>query len=144
MDYVRGKLLEKRQRLLQQMQSGVSATLEASRNPFDAADLANFQVAQDTGYEVGSLESRTVAEIDHVLDRLERGQYGVCEDCNRRIPLARLRAVPFASLCVRCKEREEQGESVEDPFAVSWDPLTELQGGGGDGEEEERYAVESL
>ena len=44
-----------------------------------------------------------VEEIDHALGRIARGTYGQCERCGQPIPKARLKALPFARLCVACK-----------------------------------------
>lgn len=48
---------------------------------------------------------REVAEIDGALRRWEDGTYGVCVDCGRSIPIARLRARSFATRCVACAEK---------------------------------------
>jgi DnaK suppressor protein len=44
-----------------------------------------------------------VAEIDRALTKIDQGTYGNCEQCGRAIPQARLRALPYAALCVACK-----------------------------------------
>lgn len=44
-----------------------------------------------------------VDEIDKALAKMETGTYGVCERCANPIPKARLKALPYASLCVACK-----------------------------------------
>jgi len=44
-----------------------------------------------------------VEEIDRALHKIEIGTYGVCENCNQPIPKARLKALPYAALCVQCK-----------------------------------------
>jgi RNA polymerase-binding transcription factor DksA len=44
-----------------------------------------------------------VEEIDDALKKIERKTYGSCERCHQPIPKARLRALPFARLCVACK-----------------------------------------
>lgn len=44
-------------------------------------------------------------QVDDALVRLDAGTYGVCVDCGRPIPDARLRARPFAVRCVPCAER---------------------------------------
>ncbi|KAB1654067.1 TraR/DksA family transcriptional regulator [Pseudoclavibacter chungangensis] len=46
-----------------------------------------------------------VRQVDDALARLDVGTYGVCIDCGRPIPDARLRARPFAVRCVPCAER---------------------------------------
>jgi DnaK suppressor protein len=47
--------------------------------------------------------SAAVEEIDDAVRKIERKTYGACERCHQPIPKARLRALPFARLCVACK-----------------------------------------
>ena len=42
--------------------------------------------------------------VDAALARLDQGTYGTCAGCGRKIPPARLEALPHAVLCVRCAE----------------------------------------
>lgn len=50
-------------------------------------------------------QARAAAEeIDAALRKVRHGTYGLCESCHTPIPRARLRALPFARLCIRCKE----------------------------------------
>jgi RNA polymerase-binding transcription factor len=42
-------------------------------------------------------------EIAIESERLDSGQYGVCEGCDSRIPGARLRALPWTGLCIECE-----------------------------------------
>lgn len=44
-----------------------------------------------------------VEEIDDAIRKIERGTYGRCETCHEQISRMRLRALPFARQCVRCK-----------------------------------------
>lgn len=48
---------------------------------------------------------RELAQIATALARMERGEYGTCTACGEPIPMPRLRAVPYTSLCVGCAER---------------------------------------
>ena len=48
-------------------------------------------------------------EIDAALERLEAGTYGVCAACGEPIPEERLEAVPYATLCIEDKRRQERG-----------------------------------
>jgi DnaK suppressor protein len=51
-----------------------------------------------------SFQARTaVDEIDAALAKLLEGIYGICEQCGSTIPRERLRAIPYAALCVQCK-----------------------------------------
>ncbi len=49
-----------------------------------------------------------IAHIDRALQKLEDGSYGTCDQCGLAISEDRLRAAPFANLCIECKRREER------------------------------------
>ena len=52
--------------------------------------------------------SATIGEIKRARQKIKDGTYGQCESCGRRITKRRLKARPFATLCIKCKEREER------------------------------------
>lgn len=52
-----------------------------------------------------SIEQNTVdllQKVDHALDRIKAGQYGVCESCGKSIPVERLDVLPYSTQCVEC------------------------------------------
>jgi len=72
------------------------------------------------------MRTSTLARIDEALVRLNAGAYGSCSECSRRIPLQRLRAMPFAIRCRPCEaaRETEQGKARRaetqraEPFAM--------------------------
>ena len=52
--------------------------------------------------------SATIAEVRQALGKLRQGTYGVCDACDKAIAPRRLKARPFAILCLPCKEKEER------------------------------------
>lgn len=44
-------------------------------------------------------------DVEHAFQRMERGTYGICENCGREIAVERLEALPAARLCIECKQR---------------------------------------
>lgn len=44
-------------------------------------------------------------KVNDALERLAQGTYGICELCGKAIDPARLRALPYATLCIRCQQR---------------------------------------
>ena len=44
-------------------------------------------------------------QVDDALARMDAGTYGICANCGRPIPAARLEARPFAEYCVACAEK---------------------------------------
>jgi DnaK suppressor protein len=69
----------------------------------DQAVAEGEAVIQARLHQVGSHLRRA---IEGALLRIEHGSYGVCSACRRPITTARLRAVPWTSLCRDCKETE--------------------------------------
>ena len=52
-------------------------------------------------------EEGTLEQVEHALERIRSRTYGGCEDCGGVIAKKRLEAIPFASLCIRCAEKQE-------------------------------------
>jgi len=44
-----------------------------------------------------------LAEVEHAINKYEAGIYNICDICGQPIELARLEALPHASLCLKCK-----------------------------------------
>jgi CBS domain-containing protein/RNA polymerase-binding transcription factor DksA len=57
--------------------------------------------------ELADLAARRLRALEHALERAEQGKLGRCESCGGRISDARLRALPGATLCIRCARRSE-------------------------------------
>jgi DnaK suppressor protein len=50
---------------------------------------------------------RLLEQVEGALERFERGTYGLCEQCGKEIDPARLKALPYAILCLSCQQRRE-------------------------------------
>ena len=82
----------------------------------DAMDAASESAVNDVEACLGELRAVELVEINDAFQKLFDGTYGVCEECGKRIPEARLRLVPAVSLCVACKhDRERQTEHRIEP-----------------------------
>jgi len=74
------------------------------------ADAGADSYDRDFALNLLSKEQDGLYEIDEALDRIEAGNYGVCEISGKKIPKARLEAIPFARLTVECQaELEKRG-----------------------------------
>jgi DnaK suppressor protein len=78
----------------------------------DVVDAALDAAQDEISSQLAEVESRELASIENALVRMKQGQYGLCESCNTTIPMARLNALPYATLCIECqREAERLGES---------------------------------
>ena len=108
-------LIERKRRLTETVgklsgeavQHGPRELGEISSLPQHLADLGTETFEQDRDLELAERASAEISEIDEALDRLKAGTYGTCEACEKPIPQERLSALPYASLCARCKTAEE-------------------------------------
>jgi RNA polymerase-binding protein DksA len=71
------------------------------------ADMGSDTFQRDLELGLVTREHEMLYKIDEALRMIEEGTYGKCEECGQAIPETRLRAVPFARLCVPCQEKEE-------------------------------------
>lgn len=96
-------LLRRRRRLVVLYGSAESAErgLREARNP-DWVDQASEEGTARVLERLSERERAELGEIDAALARIERGAYGVCQECGGPIDRGRLRVVPEARQCVAC------------------------------------------
>ena len=82
--------------------------LEEEESHKDMGDDATAVVDKKMLEILGAKEQQRLMQINEALYRIENGRYGVCLSCGTRISRERLRALPYATLCVACKTREER------------------------------------
>jgi DnaK suppressor protein len=73
------------------------------------ADTATETVDREIDYTLEETDGRLLAAIDAALARIEDGTYGTCVNCGAQIAPERLEAMPWATLCIDCKRKEERG-----------------------------------
>jgi DnaK suppressor protein len=59
---------------------------------------------------------------------LKTGKYGQCEVCGEPIPIARLKALPYATVCIDCRQRQELRTDRGEGFSENWESLYEYEG----------------
>ena len=72
------------------------------------ADTATETVEREIGNTLEDHDERVLEAIDAALLRIEDGTYGKCVNCGAQIPEERLEAMPWATLCIECKRKEER------------------------------------
>ena len=51
---------------------------------------------------------RLLGQVNDALAKFDKGAYGMCEDCGGKIDRARLKALPYAALCIQCQKQRER------------------------------------
>jgi RNA polymerase-binding protein DksA len=75
------------------------------------ADMATDNYDREFALNLADNEQKILHRIESALDKLQAGTYGDCESCGKKISKVRLKAVPYAELCVPCQEKQEKTKS---------------------------------
>jgi DnaK suppressor protein len=82
----------------------------------DIYDQASTERDRELGLLLGDRDREKLRNIDEALLKIEEGEYGICEECEEDIPLGRLKVVPFAHYCVKCKADIEKQQAQTKRF----------------------------
>lgn len=119
-EQLRTELLRRREAILNRDRlERVEVRAEAETvksNVFDEAEASAFDLQTDLDLALLELTTETIRQIDHALARINDGAYGICADCGRAIPAARLRALPAAECCLRCEKARESIHGRSQPL----------------------------
>lgn len=105
---------------LEKMRAQLTHTLEGTteevKKPDEATGYSQHQADQGTddfdrtiSLELTTKEYQVLRQIDRALEKVLEGTYGVCDVSGESIPLARLEAIPYATMTVKAQEQLEKG-----------------------------------
>jgi DnaK suppressor protein len=90
----------------------------------DPADVAFGAGSDEMASQLAEYDSRELGQIERALHRLKQGTYGVCEACHDKIPVGRLNALPYTTLCIDCqRELEKYPDWDEHRHAGNWEKV---------------------
>lgn len=92
----------------------------------DTAASASASADQELSSQLAELEARELAQIESALLRIKQGKYGLCAGCNSKIPVARLNALPYSTLCIKCQREAERDSSwLQDRISENWGDVSD-------------------
>jgi len=100
------RLLKLREELgrLVRAQNGDS---EGGRDSMDEVDQATESVEREFGSLAATNARAHLHDVSEALERIKKGDFGLCRECGKPIPIKRLKALPFAHHCVECQQALE-------------------------------------
>jgi len=105
-------LHEQMEQLLRDAERTVSEMNDEKTNFPDPTDRASLESDRNFELRIRDRERKLINKIREALDRLEEGEFGICESCGEEIGEARLRARPVTTLCIECKTEQERQEKI--------------------------------
>ena len=94
----------------------VSDLLLLSVHSADLLDISSMDADRSFTLRIRDRESKLINKIKAALDRIEEDEFGVCDMCGEDIGIARLRARPVTTFCIRCKTKMENQEKLVSGF----------------------------
>ena len=83
----------------------------------DPADMIQEAAERDVAVQILDRESALVRQLRSAIDRVADGSYGICLHCEEEIALKRLKAIPWAELCISCQESADGLAKKQNPSA---------------------------
>ena len=106
---------------------------EVLTSPGDEMDVARSTADAEAHASLIERSEDRLRLIDQALARLDNGTYGTCAECGEDIALERLKALPFALLCVDCQQKRGRsrgrwgaGGTIE-PYSQTWTPPADME-----------------
>lgn len=116
LEHFKDLLMEKRSELLNQItiirENSFKDTMKDSSGDnssysYHMADQGTDAQEREKAFMFAYREGRLIYHIDEALERINKGNFGLCFECGEPISYERLEAVPHARLCIKCKAKEE-------------------------------------
>ncbi len=96
----------------------------------DSVDVAFDSGSEEMSTQLAELEARELNQIERALMRLKQSTYGMCEVCQRKIPVTRLNALPYSTTCINCQRERECYEGSESRRrGGDWEKISDAEPG---------------
>lgn len=106
--YFRNTLQEKEKETLSRINTERANFIEQVNTvPSDEADMSALDYSSDYFLKLADQHHSEIIHIRDALDKLQRGTYGICENCEEPIQVERLKKIPSVRLCIQCQRKRE-------------------------------------
>lgn len=117
------KLIEKKKKaLLKELDylesSSMNSTItestgDISSYSYHMADQGTDAMEREKAFLFASREGRFLYHLNQAIERIDKGEYGKCENCGKQISDDRLSVVPHARFCIACKTHDDDKKSAK-------------------------------
>ena len=90
--------------------------MDEDENFPDPTDRASMESNRNSMLRMRDRDRKLIFKIQEALQRLNDGEYGICEECGEEIGIERLKARPVTTLCIACKSSQEIAERKAKKF----------------------------
>ena len=106
------KLMKRKEEIIQKLSDVYNESKEVETGiAQDVVDKAESSYTKEFLLSLSNTERKQLSLIDEALKRLNKGEYGICQMCQKKISKKRLDAVSWAPFCIDCQEKAEEESS---------------------------------
>jgi len=98
--------------ILRKSEATIEDMTESGEVYADPADRATAESDRAFTLRLRDRERKLIKKIQKAIDRIEDGEFGICQECGDDISIPRLKARPMTTLCINCKSKQEADEAV--------------------------------
>ena len=100
LEEIKDVLLKERSRIISEADRTLGSGLQQSPDDLpDFADQSSFESDRNFLLRLRDRERKLLSKIDDALQKIEDGEFGICEECGKEIGIKRLKAWPVVTLC---------------------------------------------
>lgn len=103
-------LLNQRVKELRSEAGKTVENMDEDENFPDPSDRATMESNRNSVLRIRDRERKLIFKIQEALQRLDEGEFGICEECGEAIGIGRLKARPVTTFCIECKSSQEVQE----------------------------------
>ena len=108
-DDFRKMLADKKENIIRKLTNTITESKEMESNVAqDLVDKAETSYTKEFLLSLTDGEREQLLQIDDAIKRLEHGEFGVCQVCQKEISGKRLHAIPWTAMCIDCQEKAEE------------------------------------
>lgn len=123
-EQIRQMLLKMRADIVDQLTKKKSSLEEEKTIEIEDLDAIAEDRNREYEYLLTTMDTKKLKQIDDALTKIENKTYGMCEECGEEIPVARLKILPFAKLCIDCASNVEKEEALKQSLESEKDVFT--------------------
>jgi len=108
---IRKRLVAQREELLSEAETAMNTLPDQTVFP-DLGDQATAETDRNFMLRLRGREQRLLKKIEEAIERIDRGDFGICDVCGNEIGIKRLEARPVTTMCIECKMEQEEEEKL--------------------------------
>ncbi len=111
--FIKEKLIFQKQQLLSEAEAALNEMPGNISFP-DLGDQASAEIDRNFMLMLRGREQKLLRKIELAIERIDEGNYGVCDSCGQDIGTKRLEARPVTTMCIDCKTAQEEEEKMQE------------------------------